>query len=57
MVSVRAKLNHATVAGDMLVAAFVGVLSGSWTAFWVVAGVLLAGALCSGYIRLSPIRR
>jgi hypothetical protein len=57
MVSAREKLNHATVAGAVLVATFVGALSGSWTAFWVAAGVLLACALCSGHIRLSPIRR
>jgi hypothetical protein len=38
LVSVREKLDHATVAGAVLVAVFVGAMSGSWTAFWVVAG-------------------
>ena len=50
----RRKLNGAMLNGCALLAGALGVLSGSWTVFWVSLAVSIVAALCSGDIRPKP---
>ena len=47
----RTKLNVATVNGCLVMAAIVGLLFQSWTVFFIVAAILIAGDLYIGSIR------
>ncbi len=51
----REKLNAAYLNGCLIIAAVVGLASGSWVVFGAVLAVLVGGALYSGEIR--PRRR
>ena len=46
------KLNGSYVHGALIVAGLLGAISGSWTIFLVVAGILIATCLHDGSIRL-----
>jgi hypothetical protein len=52
----RQRLNAAAVHGVLLIAGLVALLSGSWTAFAIIAVALIATSLHSGDIRLRPKR-
>jgi hypothetical protein len=47
----RTKLNVSAVNGCLVLAAIVGLLFQSWTVFFVVAAILVAGDLYIGSIR------
>lgn len=49
----RLKLNYAYVSGSFLLAACIGLLSGSWLAFVIALVLLLALNLSTSEIRLS----
>jgi hypothetical protein len=53
----RTKLNLSAVNGCLVVAAVVGLLFQSWTAFLVIAAILIVGDLYIGSIRPSGRRR
>jgi hypothetical protein len=52
----RQKLNSAALKGAVVVAALIGGLAESWTAFVVAVAVLVVGALLSGDLRPTPRR-
>ena len=45
------KLNAAFLNGALIIAAVLGILSGSWIVFLIAAGVLIAGNIQDGSIR------
>jgi hypothetical protein len=55
--SARRKLNAAFFNGSIIVAAVIGLLFESWTAFAVVLALLLVGSLLAGEIRPGNRRR
>lgn len=50
----RQKLNHAAINGCALLAAAIGMLSGSWLVFAIAVAVAVALCVFSGDIRLKP---
>lgn len=53
----RHKLNQSSVTGALLIAGAIGACNQSWTAFAVMATVLVGLAVHAGEIRLSPTAR
>ena len=51
----RSKLNLAFLYGSFVIAAVIGLLTGSWTVFILVLAILLAGNFLHGEIR--PLKR
>ena len=48
----RHKLNGSYVHGALVIAGLLGMISGSWIIFLVVAGILIATSIHDGSIRL-----
>lgn len=55
--SARHKLNSAAVQGALVVGGLVGAVTGSWTACFLCAAVLVVTAIHSGGIRSGRRRR
>ena len=53
----RTKLNVAVINGSLVIAAVVGIAFGSWSAFWLVAILLVVGNFYAGAIRPAGQRR
>ena len=52
----RQKLNNAHVIGALIVAGFLGLMTGSWTVFIIAGAVLIGVATYSGEIRSRSYR-
>ena len=57
MPTARNKLNAASCYGNLLIAAFVGLVFDSWLVFAVGMGVLTALSVQSGNIRTRPTKK
>ena len=57
MTNARRKLNAAAFHGVLLIAGLIAAISGSWTAFWVLAVALTLSAIHAGDMRLNGRRK
>jgi len=53
-VNARNKLNVANANGCLILAAFLGILAGSWAVFLAAFAALFAGGVATGDIRIRP---
>jgi hypothetical protein len=57
MTNARRKLNAAAFHGVLLIAGLIAAITGSWTAFWVLAVALTLSAIHAGDMRLNGRRK